>query len=436
MPLFLKQVSALKKILHGVCLTINDFEKGKTETRNAPSIRTHAGPLLFLTGIFFLNFTTRIILAPLMPTIEQDLGIGHAEAGSLFLLSSAGYFISLLGSGFLSSRLTHKRTIIFSAVSVGITLIGVSLCRSLWSIRLGLFTLGLAAGPYLPSGIATLTALVHSKDWGKGLAIHEFAPNIGFVAAPLMSEALLTWFSWRGVLSLLGLTSLISGIVFGRFAKGGEFHGEAPGFSSFRVFLAMPAFWIMAVLFSLGISGSLGVYTMLPLYLVTERGMDRDWANTLVALSRVSGLAVAFLAGWTADRFGSKTTMGTLFLLTGLTTILLSLVPGYWIVVIIFIQPMLAVGFFPSGFAALSAVSPQSSRNVVVSLTIPVAFLVGGGAVPTMIGVMGDAGSFAGGIAITGGLILTGFVLSFYLKIPDGKNPDIHFTGKDNRLEK
>jgi NNP family nitrate/nitrite transporter-like MFS transporter len=132
---------------------------------------------------------------------------------------------------------------------------------------------------------------------------------------------------------------------------------------------------------------------------------------------------MALLAGWTADRFGSKRTIGGVLLLTGVMTVLLGIVPGYWIVVIIFVQPMLAVSFFPPGFAVLSAVSPQSSRNVVVSLTIPVAFLVGGGAIPTMIGIMGDAGSFAGGIAIAGSLILIGFILSFYLKIPASKNP-------------
>jgi hypothetical protein len=40
--------------------------------------------ILFLTSIFFLNFISRIIWAPLMPAIEGDLGIGHGEAGSFF----------------------------------------------------------------------------------------------------------------------------------------------------------------------------------------------------------------------------------------------------------------------------------------------------------------------------------------------------------------
>jgi NNP family nitrate/nitrite transporter-like MFS transporter len=95
------------------------------------------GPLLFLVGIFFLNFLARIILSPLMPTIEKDLKIGHDEAGSLFLIISLGYYIMLLGSGFISSRINHRKTIILSSLAVGGVLFAVSISHGLWMIRLG-----------------------------------------------------------------------------------------------------------------------------------------------------------------------------------------------------------------------------------------------------------------------------------------------------------
>jgi NNP family nitrate/nitrite transporter-like MFS transporter len=383
------------------------------------SFRSQVGPILLLTGIFFMNFLARIIFAPLLPTIEKDLGVGHGEAGSLFLLISIGYFISLLGSGFLASRLMHRRTIILSATAIGIALLGISFSNSLAGIRLGLLLLGLAAGLYIPSGISTLTSLVSPNQWGKALAIHELAPNTSTVAAPLLSEALLQWFSWRQTLALFGIASIVIGVAFARFGRGGDFPGVAPSVTSFRTILTKPAFWIITVLFGLAISGSLGVYAMLPLYLVTERGIDRYWANTLVALSRISGIGMAFLAGWATDRFGPRRIMAVVFFLTGIMTVLLGAVKGYWIVLIVFLQPMLAVCFFPAGLAAISCIGPPSSRNVAVSLTIPFAFLLGAGAIPTGIGIMGDAGSFALGFTLVGGLILGGFVLSLILKLPD-----------------
>ena len=386
---------------------------------NGASLKSQVMPLLVMTGIFFLNFIARIILAPLMPTIELDLGISHAEAGSLFLLISLGYFASLLGSGFFSARFTHRKTIIFSSIFLGITLLAVSFSDTLCEIRIGCIIVGLATGLYLPSGISTLTSLVRSEDWGKAIAIHELAPTISYLAAPIISEALLLWFTWRNILALLGLASLFVGLVFARFGKGGDFHGEPPSSSNAKSLLKEPSFWIMIVFFSLGISGTLGIYAMLPLYLVSERGMTQSWANYLVALSRVSGLGMVFLSGMVTDKLGPKVALGGVLLFTGFLTLLLGIVPESWVVLIVFLQPLMAVCFFPPGFAALSRIGPPQVRNIAVSLTVPFGFLMGGGAIPTGIGIFGNMFSFDLGIALVGIIIMGGFILLRYLRFPD-----------------
>jgi len=108
--------------------------------------------------------------------------------------------------------------------------------------------------------------------------------------------------------------------------------------------------------------------------------------------------------------------LGSVFLITGITTVMLGILPDSLIVLMVFLQPIVAVCFFPPGFAALSSIGPPRNRNLAISLAIPVAFLLGGGAIPTGIGMMGDAGSFALGISLVGGLILTGVILSRYLR--------------------
>ncbi len=391
----------------------------KNVNESSSPLSSEVGSLLLLTGMFFLNFISRIILAPLMPTIEKDLGIGHGEAGALFLLISLGYFATLMGSGFFSSRLTHRKTIILSSMVSGSALLAISTSHSMWGIRLGLVIVGMAAGLYLPSGISTLTSLVRSQDWGKAIAIHEMAPNLGFVVAPLLSETLLRWFSWRYILVLLGIASVSSGLAFARFGRGGEFPGESPRPGTLRILLAEPSFWIMVALFSLAIGASIGIYSMLPLYLVTAREMVRSWANYLVALSRISGVGITFLSGIATDRLGPKVAMGSVFLGTGLITLLLGVVPASWIVLIVFLQPMMAACFFPPGFAALSRIGPPHVRNISLSFTLPPAFLIGGGAIPAGIGVLGEMGSFDLAISLVGGVVMSGFILLHYLKFPE-----------------
>jgi NNP family nitrate/nitrite transporter-like MFS transporter len=157
---------------------------------------------------------------------------------------------------------------------------------------------------------------------------------------------------------------------------------------------------------------------MLPLYLVSERHLELSWANTLVALSRSYGPILGVLGGWVSDRLGPKRTILMSLTFTGTTTLLLGLVSSFWISIVVLLQPLLAVWFFPAAFAALAATTPPGARNLAVAFTIPFGYLIGGGAIPTFIGIMGDAGSFAVGFMVTGALILLSGALAIFLRLP------------------
>jgi NNP family nitrate/nitrite transporter-like MFS transporter len=281
---------------------------------------------------------------------------------------------------------------------------------------MGLFFVGMAAGLYLPSAIATLTSLVPSHHWGKAIAIHELAPNLSFIAAPLISEAVLISFSWREVFLVMGVAALVMSPIFLRYSRGGDFKGEAPGFSALVQLLGKGSFWVMVLLFSLGVVGTLGLYTMLPLYLVSEHGIDRNLANTLIALSRVPSVIMAFVAGWATDRIGPRRTLMIVLLGAGLMTILLGIAPSSIIHYLVFLQPLIAVCFFPAGFAAMSLIVAPKFRNIAVSLIVPLAFVAGGGLAPIFIGFIGDEHSFSMGIMICGGLIAMGSFFAGLLK--------------------
>lgn len=380
------------------------------------------GPLGFLTGIFLLNFVGRVSLSPLMPDIEVGLGLNHAQAGLLFLFMSVGYFVAVFSSGMVSQRITHRGVVTLSALTVGVVMCLAPLARGLWSMGAVCMGLGLAAGLYLPSGVAALTSFVRARDWGKAVAMHEIAPNGGMVLAPLVAELLLADLNWQGVLALIGALSLALGLAYARWGKGGEEPGTAPSPAAVRELLKVPAVWFMVVFFALAIGGSLGVYTMLPLYLVTEKGFDQSWANIMLGLSRVPGLVMAFGAGWAHDRFGAKASLVAIFAITGLATLALGLGSGWLLVAAVFVQPAITVCFFPVGFAALSLVAPPHLRGVAVSLATPLAFLLGAGALPAFLGWMGQHHSFGAGIAVYACIVWAGGALAFALRpAPNGR---------------
>lgn len=384
----------------------------------AASFRAQVSPVFFLAGLFFLNFASRIILSPLLPTIEKELAISHSQAGFFFFLSSGGYLVGLLASGVLTSRSSHRLAISASLAGVGIALLTIAAATSLWLIECGLMALGFAAGFYLPSAIATITSLVDKRHWGKAIAIHELAPNLAFFATPFLAEIFLHWSSWRMGLGLLGVLSLVGSLSFRRLGCGGDFPGESPGSNAFAVLARTPAFWLMMVLFGVGVSSTIGVYAMLPLYLVSQRNFDQSTANTLVAFSRSHGPMLGLLGGWASDKLGAKGTIIISLIFTGITTLLLGTLSGPALGAAVLVQPLVAVWFFPAAFAAIAMITPPSARNLAVAFSVPVGYIIGGGAIPTFIGIMGDAGSFATGFVVTGLLIAAGGLLSIRLRLP------------------
>ena len=191
--------------------------------RPDPSLRAQLGPVFFLAVIFFLNFVSRIILSPLLPTIEKELAINHSQAGFLFFLSSGGYLVGLLSSGLLAARASHRWAIVISGAGVGMAMLSIALAQNLPMIRCGLFGVGFSAGLYMPSAIATITSLVDKRHWGKAISVHELAPNLAFFLSPFIAEFFLGWSGWRAALATIGGLSLCVSATFFRFGRGGAF---------------------------------------------------------------------------------------------------------------------------------------------------------------------------------------------------------------------
>jgi len=375
-----------------------------------------------LTGIFLLNFLSRVVLAPLLPVIEKELSLGHTAAGAFFVMIALGYSTGIFGSGFVSARITHRRTIALAAVACGCAFILIAASHTLWMIRLGLFLVGVSTGLYLPSGITTITSSIQSAHWGKAIAVHELAPSLAYITAPLLVEALLIFFPWQAILALIGGASLLLGLTFLRLGPGGDFTGEAPTLGNIRLLTGRPSFWIMTILFCLAIASSIGIYSMMPLYLVAERGIDRSTANTLLGLSRIPLIAIALVSGWISDRIGPKPTIAAVILFNGLAAILLGALPGRWVVLMVFLQPMLTACFFPAGFTVLSQIVAPSARNLSVSLTVLIAYLTGAGLIPTLLGIFGDAGMFGISFILVGCITLLCLPLIARLDLTQPKN--------------
>jgi NNP family nitrate/nitrite transporter-like MFS transporter len=372
-------------------------------------------PLLILSGAMFLSLLARTVFSPLLLVIEGDLGISHKAATQFFLFISVGYSAGMLLSGYLSALLTHRYTIVTAFLTAGISLCCTAFTTSLNAIRLLLLLLGGGAGLYTPSGLAMIMISNDESNLGKAFSIHEIGPNLSLILAPIYAQLFLSNSSWRMGLLILGALCIVHAAVVLIALR--DFRGSGEGFTpvNLRNILLSSRFWIMMLFFCLAIGATLGVYSVLPTYLVVERGMGLRLVNSLVGISRVSGIAILFLVGILVDRVGVKWLLAASIALTGLTTAFLSLPAKSVLLVALFLQPIFIESFFPVALTETANLWPRSSYNVAISLMLPSSLLIGGGVVPSLLGVLGERGSFALGFFVMGAVITVCSVFTFML---------------------
>ena len=384
-------------------------------------IRANISTIVLLVSVLFFIFTARVIYSPLLPSIEHDLHINHTQAASFFLFISLGYSFMNLFSGFLASWLGHRSTIFLAVILVSSATAFIAVSASLLLIRTGLVVLGVGAGLYPPSGIATASSLVESGDEGKVLSIHELGPSFGFIAAPIFVALLLPHLDWRSCLLLVSALGLLTGTLYIIFSRGGSFKGEAPVLRNITKILSLPSFWIITVLMAFGAGASIGLYSIIPTYLAFERGLGQELVNTIVGVSRISGLIVLLFSGYLVDRFGAKRIISAVLLATGIATAVIWVQSRAILLVAVFMQPLLIASIFPAILTAAARIAPRKFQNLTISMILPIGYSFGGGILPLLLGWLGDNATFAMGFLIYGLMLMAGAVLPFLLVLNHGE---------------
>ena len=369
--------------------------------------------LLMLLSVLFLSMLSRLIFSPLLVFIQKDLSLTGQQAGSLFLVITAGYSPGMLCSGFVSARLRHRGTIVLSLLLVAAGTFVAALSNTYIHILIGLWILGIGTGMYPPSGIASITAAVSEEKAGKALAVHELGPAIAFVVAPLLVAGLYSCLGWRMILGVVGLMNLGMAAFYYRHGIGGEGIGQPPHFSRIRAVAGKPELWYNFLLFCIALSSMQGLYSILPYYLITVKGLDPKGVNLLVGLSRTTGILTLLASGYMVDRFGSRFVLMLAFSVGGISTLFLVWATGTLLDLFVILQPALLSAFFPAGLLALSRIGSPESQNVTIALVINFAVLFGNGIVPSLLGWLADAGAIEIGFLSIGGAMLL-MVLSLY----------------------
>jgi NNP family nitrate/nitrite transporter-like MFS transporter len=178
--------------------------------------------------------------------------------------------------------------------------------------------------------------------------------------------------------------------------------------------------WSMMFLWVLASASAMGMYSILPLFLVKERALSLGLANTVFGTSRLGGVAMSIVAGLLVDHLGLKRMLFWALLLMGLFTIGVATVRSFYLLVgVLFFQATLALGFFPVGLAAISKLTTSIERSSATGIVIAGGVIFGGGVGPYVLGTIADRIDFQTGILLLGILTtLSSFSVKYLVNVP------------------
>jgi NNP family nitrate/nitrite transporter-like MFS transporter len=370
--------------------------------------------LLFLWFIWFVNFSIRIVFAPILPLVEDEFLVNHAQASSIFIFLSTGYGVAVIFSGFFSGRFGYKKSIILSLLLLSLIAFLIPFVHKFFMLYLFAFVLGFSVGFYLPSAIPLITEYYSEKDWGKAIAVHDTGASSAIFATPFVALFLLHFFPWRGIFVVFGCIYVACSIVFCFVST--EVKITNPTKAVFNDLIKIKSLWLMAIIWVFGAGANLGIYSIVPLYLTKELQLNIDYANTILGVSRLGAVGVAIACGFLIDRFNLRKVMFLVMIITGIFTVFMGLVSVRYIGIVLFLQAFFVTAFFPVGLVAIAKTFSREMRSLATGIILALAIAFGGGIMPYLLGVSGDLYSFRLGIVILGIFVALSSTLIFHLK--------------------
>lgn len=369
--------------------------------------------LLFFWFVWFMTFVARAIFSPVLPIVEDEFAVSHSKAASIFTWTGIGYALAVFFSGTFSRLLGPRKSILFATAVSGLMLLLIPFVRVFELFYVVGFVMGVSLGAYIPSAIPLLTAYYTERAWDKAIAVHGSAPSVAVFLTPFIALGILCFLPWRGVFILPGLAFLVCAVIFFFIS------GDATLDKGKQIFLASHLrnknIWILGIVALFAAGANIGLYYIIPLYLVKELYLPMDYANSIFGISRLGGALITIVAGFFVDRISLKKVGFGLVLATGILTILLTLSGPEWIGIFLFLQASISPAFFPVEYVAIAKLFDQEQRGQATGVVITIG-MIGTGLVPYFLGLSGDLASFRLGIFLLGVCTALSSGLLWFLK--------------------
>ena len=300
---------------------------------------------LFFTYTHFSHDLAAGLLTALLPFIREDFKLNYLQAGFLVSAYALTSGLSQLLGGWVSDRIGSKKAMAIGLGGVGISALVMSLAPSYTAIVVVLIAMGILAGFYHPSAIATVSNMFESKKTGRAVAMHGIGGSLGFGIGPIFCALIASRLNWHFAFLIMGIPSIVAAVlVITRlkmpkpFApnKGAANKSEKKEAANvWQVF--KPAIGIIAISVAMAlISGP--VISFAPLFLIDVYHISNAAGTMWMTMIRMGSLVGSLMGGWLSDKFGRRNTILVILTVFGPLAFALAKIPmGFGLAAVYFI---------------------------------------------------------------------------------------------------
>lgn len=362
-----------------------DYSSASGETPSAqgaaPSGRLV--PAWFLALGTFAIGTEGFMIAPLLPTMADDLGKSISATAMLVVVFTLVLALSSPISTVLTGGLRRRDTLILAMAVFMTGNLTAAFAPDFGTLMFARVLMAVAAGLYAPNANALAGAIVTSEKRGRALAIVSGGMTIAIALGLPLGSLVGHFFGWRMTFMMVAVMSVVAiiGIASGVSRNAGQ--GMAiPSLSErLGVIRQRPVLKLLSVT----LFWSVGAYTAYPYiapYLTDVLGFSTEGIAATVTLWGIFAALGVFIGGWLSDRFGSLSVVTISLVALALSFAALAIAPVLPQLAATGVVLMAVAGwgfavwsFFPAQMARLIVAGGQEKASISLSLNTSTMYL-------------------------------------------------------------
>ena len=172
-------------------------------------IKNRHAILALLTGLNFLNYIDRAVVAAVVDPMQTELGLSNLEAGLLNAAFLVGYFLTAPIFGARADKGSRKGLIAFGVVIWSLATIASGMASTVWTLLAARIAVGVGEASYATLAPTIIDDLTPADGKGRALSIFYLATPLGYATGYILGGMISQRWDWRTAFYVCGAPGIV-----------------------------------------------------------------------------------------------------------------------------------------------------------------------------------------------------------------------------------